>query len=433
MTVNSKSHSKISLRQAGVLLSVYLLTCSNPCTADESQFEFGGHTKTRLVPQTFPDDSIFHDLAGSTSFDAEADLRLNLDVGTGPWSFNAAYQLFALYGERVEYTRGAQQGSGLFFNRFPEDDRRLFDLTSVITDANKFAALHRLDRFWLGYVNDKTVLRFGRQAISWGNGLFFSPMDIVNPFDPTQIDTEYKAGDDMLYAQFLRDSGDDVQAAAVFRRNPMNGDIESDEGTVSIKYHGVSRHAEYDILAAVNHGDATLGIGGNRNIGGAVVRGDVVVTDASSKTTVQLVTNLSYSWTWGGRNVSGALEYYFNDFGQKDGMYDLQSLATNPDLLERLLRGELFSIGRHYLAGSLMIEMTPLWLLTPNIFLNVEDGSALVQLVTQNDLKENLAFLGSVNVPIGPKGSEYGGIESLITDRYISSDLSIFAQFAWYF
>ena len=80
-----------------------------------------------------------------------------------------------------------------------------------------------------------------------------------------------------------------------------------------------------------------------------------------------------------------------------------------------------------------MIEMTPLWLLTPNIFLNVEDGSALVQLVTQNDLKENLAFLGSLNVPIGPRGSEYGGIESPTADRYISTDLSIFAQLAWYF
>ena len=420
------------MRQAGVLLSVYLLTCSDLCTADETQLEFDGHTKTRLVAQTFPDDSIFHDLTGSTAFDVEADLRLNLDVGNGPWSFNAAYQLFALYGDRVEYTRGIQQGSGLFINRLPEDDRRLLDLTSVITDSNKFAALHRLDRLWLGYANDKAVLRVGRQVISWGNGLFFSPMDIVNPFDPTMIDTEYKAGDDMLYAQFLRDNGDDVQAAAVFRRNPMNGNVESDEGTVSIKYHGVSRHAEYDLLAATNHGDATLGIGGNRNIGGAVVRGDVVVADARS-TTVQLVTNLSYSWIWGGRNVSGALEYYFNGFGQKDGRYDSQSLAANPDLLERLLRGELFTIGRHYLAGSLMIEMTPLWLLTPNIFLNVEDGSALIQLVTQNDLKENLAFLGSLNVPIGPRGSEYGGIEAPTADRYTSTDLSIFAQIAWYF
>ncbi len=432
MTFNSKSHNRVSLRQAGVLLFACLLTSSNPCTADETQFEFDGHTKTRLVAQTFPDDSIFHDLTGSTAFDVEADLRLNLDADNGPWSFNAAYQLFALYGDRVEYSRGIEQGSGLFINRLPEDDRRLLDLTSVITDDNKFAALHRLDRLWLGYANDKTVLRIGRQAISWGNGLFFSPMDIVNPFDPTQIDTEYKAGDDMLYAQFLRDSGDDVQAAAVFRRNPMNGDVESDEGTVSIKYHGVSRHAEYDLLAATNHGDATLGIGGNRNIGGAVLRGDVVVADARS-TTVQLVTNLSYSWIWGSRNVSGALEYYFNGFGQKDGRYDSQSLAANPDLLERLLRGELFTIGRHYLAGSLMIEMTPLWLLTPNIFLNVEDGSALIQLVTQNDLKENLAFLGSLNVPIGPRGSEFGGIEAPTADRYISTDLSIFAQIAWYF
>ncbi len=67
MTFNSKSHNRISLRQAGVLLSVYLLACSNLCTADETQFEFDGHTKTRLVAQTFPDDSIFHELTGSTA------------------------------------------------------------------------------------------------------------------------------------------------------------------------------------------------------------------------------------------------------------------------------------------------------------------------------------------------------------------------------
>ncbi len=77
--------------------------------------------------------------------------------------------------------------------------------------------------------------------------------------------------------------------------------------------------------------------------------------------------------------------------------------------------------------------MTPLWLLTPTVFLNVEDGSALIQLVTQNDLKENLAFLGSLNVPVGPKGTEYGGLESGIADRYFATDLSVFAQIAWYF
>ena len=136
---------------------------------------------------------------------------------------------------------------------------------------------------------------------------------------------------------------------------------------------------------------------------------------------------------WGGKNVSGAFEYYYNGFGQKDGDYTLQSLSNNLELLDRLARGELYSLGRHYLAGSVMIEITPLWLLTPTMFLNVEDGSALLQFVSQNDLGENLAFLGSLSVPIGPRGTEYGGIETRIPDRYLSTDLSLFAQIAWYF
>ena len=425
MTSINKLHSQTAFLAA-------LLICY-PCQADDTQVEFGGHTKGRLIAQTFPSDSIFHDLTGSDAIDVEGDLRLNLEVDRGPWSFDASYQLFALYGDSVEYSRNLPSGAGLIPNRFPEDDRRLFDLTSIISDDDKFASLHRLDRLWLGYASEKTVVRFGRQAISWGNGLFFSPMDVVNPFDPTAIDTEYKAGDDMLYAQFLRDNGDDVQAAVVFRRNPLNGETDSEEGTASIKYHGVTDSVEYDILAAVNHDNTMIGVGGNKSIGGAVLRGDIVVTDTSSDTIVQLVTNLSYSWIWGGKNVSGAVEYYYNGFGLKDGSYDLQSLSDNPELLDRLARGESYSIGRHYLAGSLMIEMTPLWLLTPTLFLNVEDGSALVQLVSQNDLKENLNFLGSLNIPIGPNGSEYGGIESPIADRYFSSDLSVFAQIAWYF
>lgn len=425
MTSISKPHSRAAL------LAVLLL--GNPCEAEEYRFEFDGHTKARLIAQIFPNDSIFHDLTGSSAFDTEADLRLNFEADRGPWSFDASYQLFALYGDRVEYSRNLPPGLGVIPNRFPNDDRRLFDLTSVISDKDRFASLHRLDRLWLGYANEKTVVRFGRQAISWGNGLIFSPMDVVNPFDPTAVDTEYKTGDDMLYGQFLRDNGDDIQAAVVFRRNPANGETDSEEGTVSIKYHGVGDNTEYDIFAAENHGDSMIGIGGNMSIGGAVVRGDIIVTDTSSDTTLQFVSNLSYSWVWGGRNVSGAFEYFYNGFGQKNGAYDLPSLAANPDLLDRLSRGELFSIGRHYLAGSLMMEMTPLWLLIPNVFLNIEDGSALVQLVTQNDLKQNLAFLGSLNVPIGPNGTEYGGIEAGIPDRYISSDLSIFAQLAWYF
>jgi hypothetical protein len=130
--------------------------------------------------------------------------------------------------------------------------------------------------------------------------------------------------------------------------------------------------------------------------------------------------------------MSGALEYYFNGFGQHDGRYDTQSLAGNPDLLARLARGEAFTLGRHYLAGSVLVEMTPLWTVTPTLLANVADPSALLQLVTSFSLSDNMTFLGSLNVPLGRSGSEFGGIESS-SGLYLAAGPGVFAQFAWYF
>lgn len=401
--------------------------------ADDSPYELTGHTKFRFVGTTFPSDSVLHELAGSESLDLGGDLRLNLQASGGRWTFDTAYQLIGLYGDRVEYTRGLPPAADLFFRRFPDDDRRLFNLTKVMHDRDKEALLHRLDRLWVGYATEKTVVRFGRQAITWGNGLFYAPMDLVNPFDPATIDTEYKAGDDMLYLQYLQDNGNDFQAAVVIRRNLLSGDVESEQATISLKYHGFASESEYDLLIAEHYDDIVVGIGGTRSLGGAVLSGDIVVTDTDNDTYLQVVANWNYSWTWGGRNVSGALEYHFNGFGQKDGRYDPLSLAANPDLLLRLARGEMFTVGRHYLAGSMMIEMSPLWSLTPTVLMNVADPSALLQLVTTRSLSDDLTFLGSLNLPLGPNGSEFGGIESETDGLYLSSGPGIFAQIAWYF
>ena len=77
--------------------------------------------------------------------------------------------------------------------------------------------------------------------------------------------------------------------------------------------------------------------------------------------------------------------------------------------------------------------MTPLWLLAPNVFANAEDGSALLQIVTRNNLSEDMEFIGALNIPLGPDGSEYGGIALDIPGVFLSTDLALFAQMAWYF
>ena len=102
-------------------------------------------------------------------------------------------------------------------------------------------------------------------------------------------------------------------------------------------------------------------------------------------------------------------------------------------MLKRLARGELYNLGRHYLGASVTVEVTPLFNFTPNIFVNLTDPSALAQLVFSYDWKQDVLILGAVNFPIGPNGSEYGGIDSTQDGLYVSTGPSLFAQLAWYF
>ena len=67
------------------------------------------------------------------------------------------------------------------------------------------------------------------------------------------------------------------------------------------------------------------------------------------------------------------------------------------------------------------------------MFLNAEDPSGLFQLVTRYSLSDEMMLLGSINLPLGPGGSEFGGVETGLPDRYLSNDGSVFVQFAWYF
>lgn len=402
--------------------------------AKKKVWELGGRAAVRALVTSYPEDSLFRDLVGSSSQDYNFDGRLLFGARVGNWDFKADYQLIGLYGDRVSYTRDLPEDLQALFGRLPNDDRRLFDLTHVFTDDGDFAALQRLDRLSVGYTVDKAVVRFGRQAITWGNGMIYTPMDIFNPFDPAAVDREFKTGDDMLYGQFLRSNGDDTQGVMVFRRDLATGDVEADQSSLAAKYHGFVGQGEFDALIAQHFGDLLVGAGGNVSLGGSVWRGDLMLTRTDDEGTVaSAVTSLSYSWIWGGKNVSGVLEYFYSGFGQGANDYSPESLANNPELLERVARGELFTLGQHYLAASAMIEITPLFLLTPNLFTNVADPSGVLQIVTQNDLKQDLVLLGALNIPWGGAGSEYGGIDTGVPGRYLSSGPGIFVQLNWYF
>jgi hypothetical protein len=157
----------------------------------------------------------------------------------------------------------------------------------------------------------------------------------------------------------------------------------------------------------------------------------VVLTDTDLDSYVSAVANLTYSWVWGDKNVSGVLEYFYNGMGLRESDYD--QLGMEPDLTDRLARGELFTIGRHYLAGGITIEMTPLIYVTPNLFINLGDGSGLAQLVGQYDFSQDWQGLLALNLPFGGSGTEYGGLDTPVQDKQFSSGPGLFLQIAFYF
>lgn len=415
---------------APALMSV--AAAAGTALAGDTNFDIGGHVKPQLIAITYPDDSVLKETFGSSSEDLNLDARVVLGIDHGRWTFDLDYQFMVLHGDRVEFTREIPPELQLLYPHLPTDRTRLFDLTHVFTDSGKTAALNRLDRLVVGFTSDKVVAKFGRQAISWGNGLIYTAMDIFNPFDPAVVDKEYKAGDDMLYGQYLRNNGDDLQGVVVFRRDLVTHEVEADVGSLAFKYHAMVGGGEFDALVARHFGDTLVGVGGAHDLGGAVWSGDLVITRTEDDTVASLVTNLSYSWTWGGRNVSGGAEYFYNGFGQADGCYSTECLEDNPELLFRVARGELFTLGRHYLAFSAQLEVNPLFLLTPNVFVNLDDPGAFFQVVFQNDLRQNLVLLSSVNLPIGADGAEFGGLPTDVPGLFLSSGAGFFVQLGWY-
>ncbi len=424
-------------RLKSVLLVLFAPLILSPARVCAWQWQsVSGHLKYQLQAQQFPRDSVYQTLFNDSNLDQLLDNRWKFSGQQGHWDLNLDYQLQGIRSDRLQYGLG----DPLNPTGVPNDDRRLFNFTHVFSQDDNSAILHRLDRFNIGYTRNNLVLRFGRQVVSWGNGLMFNPMDFFNPFDPAALDKEYKTGDDMLYGQHVLPSGDDLQGVWVVRRDTDDDRVAAADSSVALKYHhwlsagkdSFWQGAELDLLVAQHYDDQISGLGVTNSIGGAVWRSDLLLTHTDSDTYLSLVSNLSYSWVWNNRNWSGVLEYFYNGLGLAGDEVSLVDVQAKPDLVNRLLRGELYSTGKHYLATSASVELSPLWLATPALFVNLGDQSALLQLGSQYSLAQNWQITSALNVPLGDRGTEYGGWAAG-NKTYLSYDLGLFFQLAFYF
>ena len=386
------------------LLWGYLLAFAGIATAED--WDLGGHIKYQLDNSYYQND--YTQYGPQSSLDNSLDFRLTAANHWGAWDAKIHYEVLSRYGDSPKTQRALANAGLINTSSGLKDNRRLFNLTDEWGNSEKLDAVQRLDRLFLGYNGEQLVLRLGRQAVSWGNGLIFHPLDIFSPFSPTEIDKDYKTGDDMVYGQWLFENGDDLQMILLPRRNLDTDKVESDQSSFAFKYHGrYQEQWDFDLLAARHFDENVFGFGLSKDILEALWRFDVSATRLKEGgTAISLITNMDYSWVWFKRNFYGFIEYFRNGVGETQ-----RSKYLSPDsaLQNRVQRGEIYTIGRDYLGSGVKLELTPLFNIDTNWIGNLHDSSGIFQIRGIYDWMENLQLIGWLDLPYGDNGTEFNG------------------------
>jgi hypothetical protein len=402
--------------------------------------EWGGYVKARGQASFPPAASPYRAVESGTYLDGSLEGRLKNTLFWGDRSrLDTHYEIVASGGD----TQGAQNELAALFGgtipgalrrgSIPSDDRRLMNLTRVLREEDDLILYHRLDRLALTLSPEWGTVSVGRQAVTWGNGFLFNPMDLFNPFSPTDIERDYKIGDDMLFVQAPVAGSGNVQALYVPRRDPVEGDIVWDESSLAVKAHLFQGAAEFDLMAAKHYTDYVFGAGATGYLGGAAWRTDLTWTHLDPNDPgsdyPSLVANIDYSWTWWEKNLYGFVEFFYSGVGNDD----YREALTDPNLTDRIGRGELFTLGRTYLAGYIRLEIHPLVNLYFTSIVNTADPSGVVQPRITWDAAADVQVLIGGNLFWGPRESEYGGISIPGTPFTTRASDSVYGWIGYYF
>jgi len=263
---------------------------------------------------------------------------------------------------------------------------------------------HRLYRGNVTLSSGDTDLRLGRLRIAWGTGRFWSPVDLLNPLNPTALEREERPGVDAVLAEHKLGPLSRISAVYAPRQ-------ESGESSAALNWHSNAAGVDYSLIAGrfrterVIGGDVATQLGGaglraelthNERDGGPAYRRAVFAADYAFPNTLTLSGELYY-------NGAGAADRAFYDFAS-------------------LFAGRIQNVGRRYFGGYLGYEITPLIKSANYLVVNLADRSRFFSPALIFSLQANLDLSVGVQFFGGSPGSEYARLNDLY-----------YAQLQWFF
>lgn len=276
------------------------------------------------------------------------------------------------------------------------EDRQFLDLSQTLVEHRNVFYEHRFYRASLGYEDEHVDFEVGRQQIPWGVGHFFTPTDIFNPFNPTQIELDERDGVDA--ANLIVKNIHGYRTQLIY--TPSGKELHPQRYMARI-----SRDiADYEtgLLGGRVGRDHAVGFDTSGNFRDLVLRGEFLYREAElEKDFIKFTVNADYNFP---KNIYALLEYHYNGQGR-----------NRPEAyqLDRLIKGEIQQLSKNYLGMSLGHDLTSLIRLENRTLYNLNDQSVFERPEVQYEIRENMLLTAGAQLFFGESEDEYGRPKNL--------------------
>ena len=366
------------MRRRGLPVLLLLLTASTS-NADGNAWKFGGYYKNLFV---HTETSI------GTPQEVTLDLnrlRLELQHNWGQAaSFDLQYDNELLWGNYLETEQ---------FRALDLDPPAALDLEHVYAHDDERLARHRVYRATLQLHNEVMDLTLGRQRIAWGTGRFWSPLDVLNPFDPVRIERDERVGVDSAVFDFPRGALGKFELVYA-----ANTSMES--GATAGYFHSHIGATDYSFVVGDFRGERMAGADFAGHLGEQGVRGELTITrPRSGAAFMRALLGFDYSAQ---NTLNLTFELYFNGSGE-----------TSPEMYPLLAPRNGGSLAQKYAGASASYEITPVIKISTYLVMNFDDQSHAIAPQLAWSLSDNLELAFGAQTFAGPARSEFGRLKDV--------------------
>lgn len=404
-------NTHLQLRGMAIMLAAGIVV---HCRAADS-FETSGYVKNMFSAIDLRNAAWIPEWdGGSVLMDDYFRARLKVRAKPENWlTLDVDYEVYGLWGDTVEFLEqagSASVGSGRPGFAGSGGRPRFMDMESNIVEERRFRLSHGIDRLRLRLESGSMELSLGRQPVSWGSGMFWTPTDMFGSFAPTEIDRDEKSGLDVIRLTFSRPDG----AALDVVVEPLDVDSPgaADTADSAAGLRASAHVGEYDVSACGGYvaGDWLAGGDFRGYLGNAGFHGEALyswVQETDGRNNLKLALGLDYSFNvrW---QPYVLVEYYHNGAGSGDGA-GYASVLAEPSVQRGLIRGTTYNVGRNYLGASVTLTLTPLVRCQNQTIVNLGDGSASEYVSLSWSVGDNSDLTAGVLGSAGPAGTEFGG------------------------